>query len=176
MRVLVGHASAHGSTAGIATAIAERLRGSGLTVELRPIEEVDDVTGFDAVVLGSAIHSGAWLPPAAAFVERHGDELSGRPWWLFSVSSVGDTSSVFGRRVTDRMRRMRREPDEVARWRARWDVRGHRNFAGVVERSHWGRLGTLFVVVLRGTFGDHRDWDDVDRWADLIADDLAPPT
>lgn len=173
MHVLVAHASAYGSTKGVAIALADRLRGAGHIVDLEPMDEVDTLMEVDAVVLGSAIHSGAWLPPAAAFVEEHGDELSQRPLWLFSVSSVGDTSSVFGRRVADAMRRMRSEPEQVTKWRTRLSVRGHRNFAGVVERSHWGLVGTVFVRVLGGTYGDHRDWHDIDRWAGEIATELA---
>jgi len=168
MHVLVAHASAHGSTEGIASAIADRLRTAGHVVDLCPIDEVGSLTGTEAVVLGSAIHSGAWLPPAADFVEAHTAELSRLAVWLFSVSSVGDTSSVFGRRVTARMRRMRSEPAQITQWRPRLSVRGHRNFAGVVEQSHWGLTGTLFVRALGGSFGDHRDWDDVVLWADEI--------
>jgi menaquinone-dependent protoporphyrinogen oxidase len=173
MRVLVAFASAHGSTEGIAAAIAERLREAGQVVELCPIDEVRSVAGLDGIVLGSAIHSGAWLPPAAAFVEEHAEQLSAQPLWLFSVSSVGDTSSVFGRRVANVMRRARSEPAQVSAWRTRLDVRGHRNFAGVVERSHWGLGGTVFVRALGGTYGDHRDWSDVNRWAAQIATELS---
>lgn len=53
----------------------------------------------DAAVLGSAIHNQVWLPEAATFVMSHVRELAIRPVWLFSVGSVGDTSSFFGPRV-----------------------------------------------------------------------------
>ena len=175
MEVLVTYATAHGSTLGVATAIADRLRTRVGTVQLLPVAEVASLNGVDAVVIGSAIHSGAWLTPASTFVEEHTTELARLPVWLFSVSSVGATSSVFGDRVARAMRRMRSEPSLVAAWRRQFTPRGHRNFAGVVERSHWGCLGTLFVRALGGTFGDHRDWSDIDRWSDEIADALAAP-
>jgi menaquinone-dependent protoporphyrinogen oxidase len=173
MNVLVAYASAYGSTKGIAIALAEVLRDEGLVVDLRPMDEVSSLAEFGAVVLGSAIHGGTWLPPAAAFIEEHADELAQRPVWLFSVSSVGDTSSVFGRRVADAMRRMRSEPAQITKWRTQWSMRGHRNFAGVVERSHWGLVGTVFIRALGGTYGDHRDWRDIRRWAGEIASALA---
>lgn len=149
MRVLVGYASAHGSTAGIAEAIARRLGHHGLDVDLRSVAEVDAVD-VDAVVLGSAVHSGAWLPPATAFVHGHLPALVRRPVWLFSVSSVGETTSVFRPRVARLMRRLRSEPKGIDEMREAVAVSGHRNFAGVVRPEHWGKAGTLFLKVLGG--------------------------
>ncbi|HTO00445.1 MAG TPA: flavodoxin domain-containing protein [Microthrixaceae bacterium] len=176
MNVLVGYSSAHGSTEGVASAIAVRLRLECQDVSLRSIDEVDSLDGVDAVVLGSAIHNRAWLPPAIAFVEEHTPELSDRPLWLFSVSSVGDTSSVFGPRVARKMLQMRPEPAIVSSWRTRLHVRDHRNFAGVVQRSDWGLVGAIFIRVLGGKYGDHRDWWDIDLWADTIATFLGHAT
>lgn len=66
MKVLVGHASACGSTKGIAQEIGDRLTHAGLQADVRPVDEVDTLAGYDAVVLGSAVHNMAWLPQAAA--------------------------------------------------------------------------------------------------------------
>jgi menaquinone-dependent protoporphyrinogen oxidase len=172
MRVLVGYASAHGSTAGIAEAVARRLGRHELDVDVRSVAEVDAVD-HDAVVLGSAVHSGAWLPPATAFVHDHVPALAQRPVWLFSVSSVGETTSVFRPRVARLMRRLRGEPKGIDRMREAVGARGHRNFAGIVQPEHWGRAGTLFLKALGGSYGDHRDWADIDDWADRIAAQLA---
>jgi menaquinone-dependent protoporphyrinogen IX oxidase len=51
---------------------------------------------YDAVAIGSAIHNQTWLAPAAAFVRNRATILSKRPAWLFSVTSIGETSSFFG--------------------------------------------------------------------------------
>jgi menaquinone-dependent protoporphyrinogen oxidase len=55
MTVLVAYASKHGSTEGIAHAIADRLRELGEPVEVGSVDEVGDLEGFRAVVLGSAV-------------------------------------------------------------------------------------------------------------------------
>src|SRR5687768_15398488 len=107
MNVLVGYASAHGSTKGIAEEIAERLTLGGIQTDFRPIDDVSTLDNYEAVILGSAVNNMAWLPHAAAFVRSHTDELRARRVWLFSVSSIGDTSSFFGPRVSRFMRRMR---------------------------------------------------------------------
>jgi len=173
--ILVAYATAHGSTEGIATAIAGRLRSAGHNVDLRAVDTVEYLDHYDAVVLGSAIHNAAWLAPATAFAARHADELKRCPLWLFSVSSLGETSSFFGPAASRIMRRARdsRESKELAGYRRDLLSRGHRNFAGAVARGHWSRVGDLFLRVFGGTFGDHRDWSDIHAWADGIAREVS---
>jgi menaquinone-dependent protoporphyrinogen oxidase len=171
MTVLVVYASAYGSTKGIAKHIGEQLARAGHATEVQPVDEVVALDGFDAIVLGSAIHNMAWLPPASEFARAHAAELANRPTWLFSVSSVGETTSFFGPRASRLMRRMRKDK-HVAPVRDAARPRGHRDFAGAIERTHWGLSGRLFLRVLGGSYGDHRDWDDVDAWADEIAREL----
>jgi menaquinone-dependent protoporphyrinogen oxidase len=174
-RVLVAYASAHGSTEGIAKSIGGRLTGAGYAVEVRAVDTIEYLDRYDAVVLGSAIHNREWLPAAFAFAERHAAELKRRPVWIFSVSSLGETSSFFGSTVSRIMRRVRkgRETEEMAELRRDVGPRDHRHFAGAVAREHWGRLGTVFLRAFGGRFGDHRDWADVHAWADGIAKELS---
>jgi len=40
-----------------------------------------------------------------------------------------------------------------------------RPVAGEVTPEDWSKGGIKFFQLFGGTFGDHRDWDDVDRWA-----------
>ncbi|HEX7604905.1 MAG TPA: flavodoxin domain-containing protein [Polyangiaceae bacterium] len=173
--ILVAYATAHGSTEGIATAIAGRLLTAGHTVDIRAVDTVEYLDHYDAVVLGSAVHNTAWLAPATAFVARHADELKRRPLWLFSVCSLGETSSFFGPRASRLLRRARgaRESKEMTAYRRDLHPRDHRNFAGAVARGHWSRMGDLFLRAFGGTFGDHRDWSDIHAWADGIAREVS---
>lgn len=174
MRVLIAYASANGSTAEIAAEIGRRFEAAGIDHEVVAAAAVTSAEGFDAVVIGSAVHSQAWLSSAHDMVHRLAREIGNRPVWLFSVSSVGQTSSVFGSRMSGLIRRARTEPNDVAGVRAVLRVRDHRNFAGVVERDHWGRSGHWFLRLFGGTYGDHRDWRDIDAWADGIVAALDP--
>lgn len=169
MTVLVGYASARSSTQGIAEEIGDRLLKAGVRAVVRPMADVHHLEFYDSVVLGSAIHNGAWLPEASAFLARHANELSSLPLWLFSVSSVGDTSSFFGPRVTRFIRRTRKDARPIADARNWPKFRGHRDFAGVIARGQWGRVGDLFLKVCGGVPGDYRDWQAVDEWARSIA-------
>jgi menaquinone-dependent protoporphyrinogen IX oxidase len=113
MVVLVGYATDHGSTRGIAGRIGEGLRAHGVAVDVQPMTEVDDVGRYDAVVLGSAIHGGKWLLDGTKFVDRNAALLRERPVWLFSVSTLGDEESMFSPRVARRLCAMRKETPEV---------------------------------------------------------------
>ena len=172
MRVLVGFASAHGSTEGIAREITDRLVEAGLPADVHSIDEIDSLGQYDAVVLGSAIHNTAWLPDATAFVRKHAADLACRPVWLFSVSSVGDTTSFLGPRATRFIQRRRKDTKELSGFRQAIRPRDHRHFAGAIERSHWNVVGHLFLKACDGSYGDHRDWRDIDAWADGISRQL----
>lgn len=172
--LLVGYASAYGSTKGVANRIGECLRDSGFTVDVRPIDEVESVDGYDAMVIGSAIHNQQWLPPATAHLQTFTVASADRPVWLFSVCSVGETTSFLNDRVARTMRRARarREPAAVTKCRSSMQVRDHRYFAGAIERTHWTVAGNLFLRLCGGTYGDHRDWPDIEQWATGIANAL----
>jgi menaquinone-dependent protoporphyrinogen oxidase len=172
MNVLVVYASPHGSTRGIAERIAERLRARGIDASVISADNVDDVAAYDAFVIGSAIHDQRWIPEARAFVERHRGVLAERPVWLFSVSSVGDEESFFPSAVAAMMRRARGDLPDVASARAATNARGHRHFAGAIERNHYPLAGHLFMKAMGGRYGDHRNWPAIDAWAEEIVKGL----
>lgn len=175
MKVLVGYASEHGSTRGIGERIAQRLAARGIAAEARPLSTALDPAPYRAYVLGSAIHSGNWLPAGGEFLRRHRSALARCPVWLFSVSTVGETSSAFPPRVAARMRQVLRLPAAVATVADAVRPREHHRFAGVVLAEHWGMAGRVFMTGMGGRYGDHRDWADIDAWAEDIAAGLGVP-
>jgi menaquinone-dependent protoporphyrinogen oxidase len=79
MKVLVTAASMHGATGEIAAVLGEELSGQGLAATVIPPEAVNDIEGYDAVIIGSAVYTGHWLAPAKDLVYRHLDALASRP-------------------------------------------------------------------------------------------------
>ena len=148
------------------------MSGTGFAVDVQPIYEIGPLDTYGAVVLGSAVHNMAGLPQAAAFVRTYATDLARRPVRLFSVSSVGDTSSFFGPRVARFLRRMRKESKDVAAFRQATKAWEQRNFSGAIAPSHWPLTGRLFLTIFGGHYGDHRDWHDIDTFADRIARQL----
>lgn len=167
MRILVGYASWQGSTAEVARRVATTLEHAGATVELAPVEEVEDLTGYDAVVLGSAVHNQSWMPEAADFVHRHAVVLSQRPVWLFSVGMSDGLP-----RPLRRMARTAQDQRIAAALREDVQPRGHRVFSGVCRPEQLPRwVGVAFRAV-GGRFGDYRDWPAIEAWAGQIAQEL----
>lgn len=161
-QALVAYATGHGSTKGVAERIAARLTDRGHRVEVLAAEQIEDVAAFDAVILGSPVYDGSWLPAATELVRREAAGFAGRPVWLYSVGSFGDRHRLFGRMI-------RREPREIGELQRAARPRDYRVFAGVIERDRWPLKGRLVYRALGGRYGDNRDWPEIDAWADEIA-------
>ena len=164
-RVLVCYATAAGSTAEIAARIAEVIGAAGCDVACRPAPGPDlDLSGTDAVVVGSAVHDMAWLPGGLEVLPRISQ--SGLPVWCFSVGSVEPRGALTG--LLARM-----EAKQVqAGFPAGFRMRDHRVFRGVLVREGVGWWGLLFYRVVGSRSGDHRNWRGIEEWARRIAGDL----
>lgn len=165
MRILVTAASRHGSTIEMASAIGRALTDIGLEVEVKPTHELDGVAGFNAVVLGSGVYMGRWLPEATEFVERHAVELRARPVWLFSSGPVGSPDP-----------KPEGDPTGIGELIAAVRARGHRTFTGRLDRGRLGIGERLVVSAVRAPEGDFRDWEAVAAWAGEIAVELKAAT
>jgi menaquinone-dependent protoporphyrinogen oxidase len=160
-RVLVAHGTKNGSTGEIAEWIGAALRDSGFTAEVRPAGEVDDLTPYDAVVLGGALYSGRWHRDAVRFARRHRKSLARRPVWLFSSGPLDASANERDIPPTS----------GVARIATRVEARGHATFGGrLVE----GAAGPIARQILRsGRGGDYRDPEQVRAWGRSVAAELA---
>ena len=158
MKVLVAVASKHGSTREIAQVIAAQLRAAHLDADLREAGEVPDLGGYDAVVLGSAVYVGSWLPEARHFAERHRAALAKLPVWIFSSGPLGALDP-----------RPQDDPERLAAPMAGVEVRDHRVFVGKLDPAGLGLGERLAVKMVRAPKGDFRDWAAIRGWAREIA-------
>lgn len=155
MRVLVTAATRHEATGEIATAIANGLLERGIEAEARPIADIGEVGGYDAVVLGSAVYVGRWLREGRRFAERHAATLATMPVWLFSSGPVGPAG--------------RGEPADAATLAELTRAREHRVFGGRLERMRLTVAERLLVRAVDAPEGDDRDWREVDAFAATVA-------
>lgn len=177
MKVLVAYATRHGATAGIATRIAETLGATGHEAVAIPVDQVSELGGFDAVIVGAAAYAFDWLKPAVRFVERHRDELAARPLWLFSSGPLG-TEQV-DEKGQDVLRTTR--PQEFDELTALVHPRGERVFFGAYDPDAapvgLAERAMRLMPAARSALpaGDFRDWDAIDTWAREIAAALDRP-
>ncbi|MDW8804250.1 flavodoxin domain-containing protein [Streptomyces scabiei] len=167
MDILVGFATAHGSTREIAERLAAELSEAGLKAEARAMDTVDDADAYRAFVLGSAVHGQTWLDPAKDFLRDNLGLLGARPVWLFSVGMPGALRGP-GKRLAPR-----EAPAIVDSLPGDLPYRDHRLFSGVIGQTQLPLRGRIMFHLMGGRFGDYRDWDAIDAWAAGIAAELA---
>jgi menaquinone-dependent protoporphyrinogen oxidase len=177
MHVLVAYATRHGSTAGIAERIAERLRAAGLDAEAHPVAEVRDAARYDAFVVGAAAYMFHWLGDATKFVERNREALAAKPTWLFSSGPIGTV-------LVDKQGRDVFEttiPKEFPRLRELVRPRGEKIFFGALDPDAKPiGMAERFMHLMPASRdalpkGDFREWPVIDAWADEIAASLRVP-
>jgi menaquinone-dependent protoporphyrinogen oxidase len=167
--ILVAYASKHNSTAEIAKVIGKVLRqSSDLHVDIRSVEVVEDISPYDAVVLGSAVYAGKWQSPAADFLKKHETELAQRPVWLFSSGPTGEGDPKALTKGWEL-------PDVLRPIAARIKPRGVTVFSGKLEASSLNFFTRVLVKAINASafrIGDFRDWNMIRIWAAGIAQAL----
>jgi len=162
MRVLVVAASRHQGTHEIAEAIATGLISRGIEADAVPVEQIETLGLYGAVVLGSAVYMGRWLSEARRFAQIHASALCMMPVWLFSSGPVGPVNHPIPPGT----------PADVPVLMRLTHALGHRTFAGRLDmtRLHFAERGLARASHVPE--GDSRDWDAIDRFAGEIADEL----
>jgi menaquinone-dependent protoporphyrinogen oxidase len=161
--VLVVYASKHGSTAGIAVAIADTLNARGLRATCLEASQVKSLAPYEAVVVGSAVYMRRWRPEARRFLRRFAVELAERPFWVFSSGPVGDPADDDT---------AWNEPSATIAKAERLGVRGHVVFGGSLPAEPHGVVQRSMANNMPEEFRDRRDWDEIRAWADGIAAEL----
>ncbi|MEQ9030681.1 MAG: flavodoxin domain-containing protein [Aggregatilineales bacterium] len=169
-KILVTYASLAGSTVGVAEAIGKTLAtNTGEEVDVLPMETIDNLSAYSAVIAGSAIRMDNWLPEAMQFVKQHQQELSQKSFAVFVVClamAVKNERRLAKAKVTATgyMQPVRElVPTTISEGL----------FAGVLDLSKLPmRYRVPFrVATLTGLFkeGDYRDWNAIHEWADDLA-------
>jgi menaquinone-dependent protoporphyrinogen oxidase len=157
-KVLVTYATRAGSTAEVAQAIAEvlRARSEGENVDVAPVKEVKDLSPYRAVIVGSAIRMGSWLPEAVEFVTKNQAALDKVPTAFFLVSGyLKDDTPEMRAKVSaflDPVRAMVKPGKEGL-------------FAGKMDYSKITFLDRLIAKMVKSVEGDWRNWDQIRAWA-----------
>lgn len=158
-RILVTYATRAGSTVGIVDAIAVMLRRRGFLVTIKPIKENPGVIAYQAVIIGSAIRQGSWLPEAIHFVKANQAALRRVRVALFTVHMLN--------RGDDEQSRLNREAYLDALRPLVLPV-ANVFFPGRIDLSGLSFIDRLMVRAVKSPVGDFRDWDKVRGWAQKL--------
>jgi len=155
-RILVTYATRAGSTVEVAAAIGETLAKRGFAVDVKPVKAKPSLDGYQAVVLGSAIRIGSWLPEMMDFIKQHQPTLGALPTALFSVhmlNTADDDTSRTARAAYTAPARQLLTPAAEAFFAGKMDYARlsflDRVIAKAVEGST-GAIGTRFAAGLTG--------------------------
>lgn len=160
MKALVVVASRHGGTREIGEVVAQTLVEHGLPTDVCSPEDAPELDGYDAVIVGSPIYTGRWLPEARDFAEQCAPQLRERKVWLFS-SGLSDAPAKASNRPAETLERM----DTTG-------AVGHRHFPGRLDLNVLTFAERAIIAAARGKQGDRRDMEVVRAWADQIAADV----
>ncbi len=162
-QVLVTFDSRLGSTAEVAIFIGGVLSECDVIADVRPLSDVDDLTAYDRVIIGSAIRYDRWLPDAVAFTRAYQQALRKKPVALFF------TCLTLANPTPDAVRKAAAYADQISNLVPWVQPLSVGRFAGVLKfaGTPWPmRLVLRTLSLATGVKeGDYRDWDAIRDWA-----------
>ena len=150
-QVLITYASKYGSVEAVARYVAALLRDEGATCDVVAARDAVDLEGYDLVVLGTGLYMGRPHRDARRFLHNHHAALAHQP---FAVFALGPLSN---------------EPEEKEKVRPQLEH----------ALDHYPELAPAVIAIFGGVIdherlsfpfnhmpeGDHRDWDEIRRFA-----------
>jgi len=160
-KVMVAFATRAGSTIEVADSIALSIAKQGYWVILMHISEVDSLTTFNAVVIGSAIRMGNVTPEVTRFVEKRRVELKRVPTAYFiTCLTLKDDTPENREAVKKYLEPLRGTVTPFAE--------GY--FAGKMDYTKLKRIDRFIAKrIVKAPEGDFRDWVKIREWSlDLL--------
>jgi menaquinone-dependent protoporphyrinogen oxidase len=188
-RILIAYTTNAGSTGEVAQTIAETFIQNGDHVDTRRLEEIADLDGYDAVIVGAPMILG-WHTAARKFVKRHQQTLSQVKVAYFCTAMMLTQDGVDyhsvpacidpglarpaqnpGRyTIKERYSLVSNYLRPILKAAPRVRPISVAFFGGKLEMFRLKMLQMLFVMlIIRAQPGDLRDWSFVRQWATEIS-------
>ena len=183
-KALIVYGTRYGATKGTAEEIATVLQKEGIDVRVvnAKKEQVDDVSPYDLVVVGSGIKMDAWTGEAESFIRKFQKELATKKVALFVSAGSYAIDELLGKPVTqikqkyldDKAAKYQLQPIALGIFGGLWD---HKTFP-----KWWKPASTVFKVFdidarikaagykeIQPGIWDSRDWNAIRAWAEQLA-------
>lgn len=158
-KILVTYSTRAGSTAEIAATIGQTLSQRGYSVDVLPVKKQPNPSDYDAVILGSPIRMGSWLPEVIAFIKENRTFLGQMPVAVFTVHMLNggdDEQSRTNRQAyLNALREWITPADEVF-------------FLGKMELAKLSFLDRFISNVMKAKDEDLRDWNTINAFAESV--------
>lgn len=154
--ILIVYGSFSGSTKEIVDSMKTYLAASSAVVDIMPAEKNKiDVSKYDMIVIGSAIHGNAPHPKILEFINMNRDELSKKKVAIFIV--CGTITSTKKSKRDNALT----YPDKVAKG---LKPVSKTVFAGYLAPSKNKFEAFMGKTLLGVVSGDYRDWGKIKKW------------
>lgn len=152
--ILLAYATAAGSTAEVAQAIGEEMEKGGAHVDVKPVESLKTIAGYDAVIVGTAVRMFRILGKTRRFLRRNRKALKAVPVAYFVVCLT------MGEETPENITKAKAYAKPMVNTKAPVSLG---LFGGCVDHEN---LNDFFGKSMRSVpEQDHRDWDKIRAWA-----------
>jgi len=161
-KILITYHSVTNTTKDISEKIGDLLRSEITEISIIPMNEVEDISGYDAIIIGAPIHGMRWSTEAVNFVGQHTAELASTKVAYFFSSYIIKTGRAFWKKAINKSLDMVNElvsPIQKGK------------FGGRLEKPFGGFPRFIFGVKKDSPI-DVLNWDEVNTFADAIKAEL----
>jgi len=184
-KILVAYHTNAGSTAEVADAIAQKIKEAEVQVDVALLDDVQDYSSYDAVVIGSPVQM--WERKTPKLIKKTQTALSNKPVaYFFTGLRLTKTEDIDVNGISvykdPAMEREPKKPEKLGMMEKRVTVKGYLEpvlkklpdikpisvafLAGKLDYSKLGFFSKLLLkLFIRAKEGDYRNWDAIREWA-----------
>lgn len=166
-KILIAYDTVHGATSTIADKIGKVLCEQGFQVDLMLARKVKDVSSYDAILIGTPIYYGEFLPGIKSFLNKHQQSIAGKPHVLFVNCTYlkEDTEEIRNKVMELWVNPMLEKFPEIKPLNIGL-------FGGKILFSELYPVEYFLMKLMKYEDGDFRDYDKIGAWAESMTETL----